>query len=99
MQLENAIHRLLVRRRASALRLAVGAVFVGFALLKYFPSVSPVEDLTARTIETLSLGLVSGWAALAVAATLDDYYQWRDRLLEGATEALVEDERNAPRRR
>ena len=71
VKLENAIHRVLVRGSASALRLAVGVVFLGFGLLKFFPGVSPVEDLTARTIETLSLGLISGWTALAVAATLE----------------------------
>ncbi len=48
VQLENAIHRLLVRRSASAPRLAVGAVFFGFGLLKFFPGASPVEDRLPR---------------------------------------------------
>ncbi len=40
IQLENRIHRLLVNHSISALRIVLGATFLGFGLLKYFPDVS-----------------------------------------------------------
>ncbi len=47
-----------VRHSVSALRLAVGAIFLAFGLLKYFPGVSPAERLATDTTDVLFLGLV-----------------------------------------
>ncbi|GAA4439026.1 hypothetical protein GCM10023170_010080 [Phytohabitans houttuyneae] len=50
------------------LRVSLGMVFLGFGALKFFPGASPAEDLVARTLDTLSLGIVSGrWAVLMTA--------------------------------
>lgn len=38
---ENVLHHTLVRHSLTALRLAIGAVFLGFGVLKFFPGVSP----------------------------------------------------------
>lgn len=51
-----------------ALRIALGVVFVWFGALKLVPGLSPAEDLAARTIELLSLGLVPPEVALPVLA-------------------------------
>lgn len=40
------------------LRLSVGIVFLWFGVLKFFPGVSPADDLASRTIFTLSFGLI-----------------------------------------
>ena len=40
------------------LRISVGIVFFWFGFLKFFPNMSPAHDLAARTIETLTFGLV-----------------------------------------
>ena len=40
------------------LRLSVGIVFLWFGVLKFFPGLSPAEGLAARTISTLTLGII-----------------------------------------
>lgn len=50
------------------LRIALGVVFLWFGALKLVPGLSPAEDLAARTIEMLSLGIVPPGVALPVLA-------------------------------
>lgn len=50
------------------LRWSLGIVFFWFGVLKFFPSLSPAEDLASRTIETLTFGLVQPEVALPVLA-------------------------------
>ncbi len=50
------------------LRISVGVVFFWFGFLKFFPGLSPAEGLAARTIETLSLGLIQPELSLPVLA-------------------------------
>jgi uncharacterized membrane protein YkgB len=50
------------------LRFALGIVFFWFGILKLFPGASPAEDLAARTIEALTLGVVQPQVALPVLA-------------------------------
>ena len=61
----------LARYSVDILRVSLGLVFLGFAVLKYFPGVSPAEDLAVRTVETLSLGMLSGYAALVATAIVE----------------------------
>jgi putative oxidoreductase len=55
---EAAVHRWLMRYSIIALRISVGAVYLGFGVLKYFPGVSPAESLALATTHMLSFGLV-----------------------------------------
>lgn len=71
VRLENAIHRELVNHSAAFLRIAVGAIFLGFGLLKFFPGVSPAEDLAIATTDKLTFGLVPGSVALVGVAMLE----------------------------
>jgi uncharacterized membrane protein YkgB len=50
------------------LRIALGIVFLWFGALKFFPGLSPAEQLAGRTIETLTGGLVAADVALPVLA-------------------------------
>ena len=50
------------------LRFALAVVFFWFGILKLFPGASPAEDLAARTIEALTLGVVQPQVALPVLA-------------------------------
>lgn len=68
---ENHVHHQLVLHGIAALRIAVGAVFLGFGVLKFFPGVSPAQNLTEATTHILFLGLVSGHVAILVIATLE----------------------------
>ncbi len=71
LHLENVLHHLLVKHSVPFLRVAVGVVFLGFGLLKYFPGVSPAEDLTKKTTDVLTLGLVPGSVSIVAVATLE----------------------------
>jgi uncharacterized membrane protein YkgB len=55
---ETAVHRWLMRYSIIALRISLGVVYLGFGILKYFPGVSPAEDLALATAHLLSFGLV-----------------------------------------
>jgi uncharacterized membrane protein YphA (DoxX/SURF4 family) len=50
-------------------RLALGLVFVWFGLLKFFPGLSPAEQLAGRTIEHITFGIIQPSVALPVLAT------------------------------
>jgi putative oxidoreductase len=72
---EAAIHRWLMRYSIIALRISMGFVYFGFGILKYFPGMSPAQDLALATTHLLSFGLVpavipSG-VAMALIATLE----------------------------
>jgi len=70
-QVEERVHGVLVRHSITALRVTVGAVFLGFGMLKFFPGVSPAQDLSIKTIDLLTFGLVPWRAGLVVIATLE----------------------------
>lgn len=58
----------LARAGVPALRLSLGIVFLWFGVLKFFPGLSPAQDLAARTVERITLGLVAPEVALPVLA-------------------------------
>jgi uncharacterized membrane protein YphA (DoxX/SURF4 family) len=58
----------LARVGVPTLRIGLGLVFFWFGVLKFFPGLSPAQDLAARTIETLSGGLVQPAVSLPVLA-------------------------------
>lgn len=68
---ENLIHHQLVVHSVAVLRVAVGAVFLGFGVLKYFPGVSPAENLTKETTHLLTFGLVPAGVCIVAIATLE----------------------------
>jgi len=70
-KLDAAIHRVLVAHSIQLLRVAVGLVFLAFGLLKFFPGVSPVEELTIKTTDALSFDLVPGGIAIVLIASLE----------------------------
>ena len=62
---------LLIAHSHTALRLSLGLVFLAFGSLKFVPGLSPAEGLAVATIERLTLGLVSGEAALLLTAVTE----------------------------
>ncbi len=50
------------------LRIAVGIIFFWFGILKFFPSMSPAEDLAARTISKLTSCFISHDLSIPVLA-------------------------------
>lgn len=67
-RLDTFITRTMARYGVTLLRISVGVVFFWFGALKFFPNVSPAEDLAARTIETLTFGVVTPPVALPILA-------------------------------
>jgi len=66
--LDARITRWLARYGILITRLGLGVVFLWFGILKFFPGLSPAQDLAARTIERLSLGLVSPELSVPILA-------------------------------
>jgi putative oxidoreductase len=61
----------LTRYSIDILRICLGVVFLAFGALKFVPDASPAQPLVERTIDTLSLGIVSGQAALLLTAVAE----------------------------
>lgn len=58
----------LARIGVPVVRVALGIVFLWFGALKFFPNLSPAEDLAARTIQALTGGAVQPNVSLPVLA-------------------------------
>jgi len=67
-RLDIRLTRLMARHGITLLRLSLGVVFLWFGLLKFFPGLSPAADLAARTIGTLSFGLIPPETAMFILA-------------------------------
>jgi uncharacterized membrane protein YkgB len=65
---DTAITAWMARYGVVLLRISVGIVFFWFGFLKFFPNLSPAEDLAARTIATLTLGVVQASISVPVLA-------------------------------
>ncbi len=69
--LEGTISRWLHRHSITLLRISMGVVILGFGVLKYFPGVSPAENLARETTSLLTFGLVTGQVAMVLLATIE----------------------------
>jgi uncharacterized membrane protein YkgB len=65
------ITRWMARYGVTMLRVAVGVVFVWFGALKYFPGLSPAQELALRTIDVLTFGLIPQSVSIVLLATLE----------------------------
>ncbi|MBP7693417.1 MAG: DoxX family membrane protein [Anaerolineales bacterium] len=68
IRVDVALTRWMARYGVSGLRVSLGIVFFWFGVLKFFPGLSPAQDLAARTIETLSFGWVPPAVSVPVLA-------------------------------
>jgi uncharacterized membrane protein YphA (DoxX/SURF4 family) len=67
-QIDSAVTRIMARYGIVLLRVSVGVVFFWFGVLKFFPNLSPAEELATRTIQTLTFGVVQPSVSLPVLA-------------------------------
>jgi uncharacterized membrane protein YphA (DoxX/SURF4 family) len=51
------------------LRVSLGIIFFWFGMLKFFPGLSPAEELATRTVSILTFGLVPPNVSILVLAT------------------------------
>lgn len=66
--LDTRITNWMARWGVFLLRVSLGIVFFWFGVLKFFPGLSPAQDLATRTIGVLSLGLIPPALALLILA-------------------------------
>ena len=55
----------------SLLRISIGLIFVWFGVLKFWPGLSPADQLATETIDLLSLGLIAEGPARVLLAILE----------------------------
>ncbi|MBL8045746.1 MAG: DoxX family protein [Anaerolineales bacterium] len=60
--------RWMARYGVVALRVSLGVVFFWFGVLKFFPGLSPAQDLATRTIDMLTFGLMPLSVSIPVLA-------------------------------
>lgn len=60
--------RWMARHGVPLLRMSLGVVFFWFGVLKFFPGLSPAQELAARTIQVLSGGIVQPAVSVPVLA-------------------------------
>lgn len=70
-RLDTALNRWLVANSIALLRVSLGLVFLVFGALKFFPGLSPIEELATQTTTALTFGLVPPGAGLVVTAALE----------------------------
>lgn len=66
--LDVRLTRWMARHGVPLLRISLGVVFLWFGALKFFPGLSPAQDLAARTISVLSAGRIDPAVSLPVLA-------------------------------
>jgi putative oxidoreductase len=69
--IEAAVSGWLVAHSIKLLRLSLGCVFLGFGFLKFFPMVSPAEQLVMDTTSVLTFHLVPGSVSIIAIAVLE----------------------------
>src|SRR5947209_19619987 len=67
--IDTRITRWMARNGVFLLRVSLGIVFFWFGVLKFFPGLSPAQDLAARTIEKLTFGLMTPTISVPFLAT------------------------------
>jgi uncharacterized membrane protein YphA (DoxX/SURF4 family) len=66
--LDKRVSRWMARNGVPLLRVSLGVVFLWFGALKFFPSMSPAEDLATRTVSALTFDAVPPSVSLPVLA-------------------------------
>jgi uncharacterized membrane protein YkgB len=67
-RLDAKITEWMARNGVVLLRVSLGIVFLWFGALKFFPGLSPAQDLATRTLDILSFGLVPASVAIPLLA-------------------------------
>ncbi len=68
---ENIVTHWMAEHGIAFLRVSIGIVFLWFGFIKYFPGLSPIEDLALRTTRVLTFNLFSDDGMAKGLATLE----------------------------
>ena len=66
--IDNAITTFMIKYGIFFLRISVGIVFVWFGVLKFFPNLSPAQDIAINTINKLTFGLINSSITIILLA-------------------------------
>jgi uncharacterized membrane protein YkgB len=61
----------LARHSVSLMRISLGFVFLAFGVLKFFPNVSPAENMAIEAMDGLTFGIVPGSVGLVLVAAME----------------------------
>jgi uncharacterized membrane protein YphA (DoxX/SURF4 family) len=67
-RVDTRVTRWMARYGVLLLRLSLGIVFLWFGVLKFFPDLSPAQDLVGRTFQQLTFGLIPEYTANIILA-------------------------------
>ncbi len=67
--IQQAVGEWMNRNAYTALRVSLGVVFFWFGFLKFFPNVSPAQDVAIRTISVMTFGLIPERLSILLLAT------------------------------
>ncbi len=67
-RIDQSVTHWMARNGIFLLRISIGLIFVWFGALKFFPGVSPAEQLAGSSIEILTFGIVSAGVGLPILA-------------------------------
>ncbi|MDQ3327289.1 MAG: DoxX family protein [Chloroflexota bacterium] len=70
-RLDTRMNRWLVTHSITLLRISLGLIFLAFGVLKFFPGVSPIEDLATRTTDVLSFAMLPPSVGMTIIAILE----------------------------
>ncbi len=70
-EIDRRVTRWLAEHGLTALRISVGLVFLWFGVLKFWPDLSPADQLATETIDRLSFGLIGADLARVLLAILE----------------------------
>ena len=68
---ETSFTQWLVGHSLAVLRVSLGAVFLSFGLLKFFPGLSPAQELATHATDVLSFGLLPAGVSIVMVAALE----------------------------
>jgi uncharacterized membrane protein YphA (DoxX/SURF4 family) len=68
-RIDTTITNVMARYGIVALRISLGIVFFWFGVLKFFPGLSPAQDLATRTIGVLTFGQIPAATSILILAT------------------------------
>lgn len=68
---DSRLNRWLVAHSVVLLRISIGLVFLIFGVIKFFPGLSPIEELVKRTTTVLTFGMITPDLAIVLVAALE----------------------------
>ena len=69
--IDQFLTRWMAKYGVTFLRISIGIIYIWFGGLKFFPGMSPAEELATSTIELLTFGLIPSNIALFMLATFE----------------------------